>query len=95
MGTVSEPGVLLRDFPFAKSGRGAAQNLVDKGGGAARNGTGKFAPYDIRPPASTYSQNPDIVGSRAAAASPRSRCGRARPGYNLVEAQIADAGAHP
>ena len=67
MGTVSEPGVLLRDFPFAKSGRGPAQSLVERRR-RCRNGTGKFAPYDIRPPASTYSQNPDIVGSRAVAA---------------------------
>jgi len=65
MGTVSEPGVLLRDFPFAKSGRGPAQSLVDKGGGAAETGPGSLL---HRPPASTYSQNPDIVGSRAVAA---------------------------
>ena len=46
-----EPGVLLRDFPFAKSGRGAAQNLVDKGGGAAATGPGSLLHTTLdRPP---------------------------------------------
>ena len=51
MGTVSEPGVLLRDFPFAKSGRGPAQSLVDKGGGAAETGPGSLLHMTLdRPP---------------------------------------------
>src|SRR5262249_48177341 len=43
----------------------APRRILSTYSAARRKRSGKFGPYDIRPPASTYSRMPDNVGSRA------------------------------
>src|SRR5262249_45157427 len=47
----------------------APRRILSTRSPACRHRSGKFGPYDIRPPASTYSRLPYIIGSRAASAN--------------------------
>jgi putative tryptophan/tyrosine transport system substrate-binding protein len=47
----------------------APRRILSTRSPACRHRSGKFGPYDIRPPASTYSRTPYIIGSRAASAN--------------------------
>src|SRR5262245_10369621 len=47
----------------------APRRILSTRSPARRQRSGKFGPYAIRPPASTYSRTPCIIGSRAASAN--------------------------
>src|SRR5262249_27923469 len=46
----------------------APRRILSTSSAARRNMPGTFGPYDIRPPSSTFSRSPKIVGSRALSA---------------------------